>query len=132
MTVQDLQQLFYLEKLIEHEKERLEELRASTGLKSPVLSAMPKAPGARDKLGDLVPKIMDQEEEIARNLKKYAEAREKLLCYINHVPNARIKMMMILRFIDQKSWQEVAEIIGGKETEYSVKHAVYRYVERMP
>lgn len=131
MTVQELQQLFYLEKLIEHERERLEELRASAGLKSPLLSDMPKAPGARDKLGDLVPKIVDQEAEIAKSIKKYSETRERLLRYINHVPNARIKMIMILRFIDQKPWQEVADIIGGKETEYSVKHAIYRYVERM-
>ena len=132
MTVQELQQLFYLEKLIEHEKERLEELRASAGLKSPLLSDMPKAPGARDKLGDLVPKIVDQEAEIAKSIKKYSETRERLLRYINHVPNARIKMIMILRFVDQKPWQEVADLLGGKETEYSVKKTIYRYVERMP
>ena len=36
---------------------------------------------------------------------------------------------MILRFIHQKTWQEVANAIGGKETEYSVKHTCYRYVE---
>ena len=124
--------MFYLEKLIEHEKERLEELRASAGLKSPLLSDMPKAPGARDKLGDLVPKIVDQEAEIAKSIKKYSETKERLLWYINHVPNARIKMIMILRFVDQKPWQEVADLLGGKETEYSVKKTIYRYVERMP
>lgn len=132
MTVQELQQLFYLEKLIAHEEERLEELRASAGLKSPLLSDMPKAPGAQDKLGQIVPKIIDQEEEIARAIKRYSATREKLLRYINRVPNARIKMIMILRFVDQKPWQEVADILGGRETEYSVKHAIYRYVERMP
>jgi DNA-directed RNA polymerase specialized sigma subunit len=132
VTVQELQQLFYLEKLIEHEKERLEELRASAGLKSPLLSDMPKAPGARDKLGDLVPKIVDQEAEIAKSIKQYSETKERLLRYINHVPNARIKMIMILRFVDQKPWQEVADLLGGKETEYSVKKTIYRYVERMP
>ncbi len=128
MTVQELQQLFYLEKLIEHERERLDDLRASAGLKSPVLSDMPKAPGIRDKVGDLVPKIVDQEEEINQSIKTYAETKEKLLRYINHVPNARIKMIMILRFIDQKPWQEVADVIGGKETEYSVKKTLYRYL----
>lgn len=131
MTVKELQQLFYLEKIIQHEQDRLDELRASVGLHSPGLSDMPKAPGARDKLGDTVPKIVDQEEEIAREIEHYSAVREKLLNYINRVPNARIKMIMILRFIDQKPWQEVADIIGGRETEYSVKHAVYRYVERI-
>lgn len=129
MTVQELQQLFYLGKLIEREQDRLETLRSAVSVKSPILSDMPRAPGAKDKLGDIVPEIVEQEAEITRRLQLYTETRDRLMAYINRAPNARIKMMLILRFIDQKSWQEVADIIGGKETEYSVKHAVYRYVE---
>ena len=128
MTVKELQQLFYLEKIIQHEQDRLDELRASVDLHSPGLSDMPKAPGARDKLGDTVPKIVDQEAEIRKNIRIYSQTKEKLLKYINGVPFVRIKMIMILRFIDQKPWQEVAEEIRGKETEYSVKKAVYRYL----
>ncbi len=129
MTVQELQQLFYLNKLIEHERERLEELRSALSLQSPVLTDMPKAPGAKDKIGTIVPSIIDQEAEIEKNLQAYMEARDKLTEYINRVPNARIKTILILRFIDQKPWQEVAEAIGGRETEYSVKQACYRYVD---
>ncbi len=128
MTVKELQQLFYLERIIQHEKDRLDELRASVDLHSPGLSDMPKAPGARDKLGDTVPKIVDQEAEIRKTIWKYSQTKERLLSFINSVPFVRIKMIMILRFIEQKSWQEVAEEIGGKETEYSVKKAVYRYL----
>ena len=128
MTVKELQQLFYLERIIQHEKDRLDELRASVDLHSPGLSDMPKAPGAKDKLGDTVPKIVDQETEILKNIRLYSQTKERLLRYINGVPFVRIKMIMILRFIEQKSWQEVAEEIGGKETEYSVKKAVYRYL----
>ena len=129
MTIQELQQLFYLEKLIESEKNRLEDLIAAADVKSPVLSDMPKAPGVRDKLGDIVPAIIDQKTEIQKSLLQYEETREALLRYINHVPNARIKLIMILRFVDQKSWQEVADAIGGKETEHSVKQACYRYMD---
>ena len=129
MTVQELQQLFYLNKLIEHERERLEELRSALSLQSPVLTDMPKAPGAKDKIGTIVPSIIDQEAEIEKNLRTYTAARDKLTEYINRVPNARIKTILILRFIDQKPWQEVAEVIGGRETEYSVKQACYRYVD---
>jgi len=128
VTVKELQQLFYLERIIQHEKDRLDELRASVDLHSPGLSDMPKAPGAKDKLGDTVPKIVDQETEILKNIRLYSQTKERLLRYINGVPFVRIKMIMILRFIEQKSWQEVAEEIGGKETEYSVKKAVYRYL----
>lgn len=129
MTIQELQQLFYLGKLIEHEQDRLEALRSAVSLQSPVLSDMPKAPGRRDKLGDVVPRIVDQEAEIAESIRKYKETRDRLMRYINTVPNARIKMILILRFIDQKSWEEVADVIGGKETGDSARMCVTRYLE---
>ena len=129
MTVYDLQQLVYLEQLIQCEQDRLDELRDQAGLHSPGFSDMPKAPGAKDKLGELVPKIVDQEAEIKESIRKYSMARERILRFINHIPNPRIKLIMIKRFINQQSWSEIAESIGGKETEYSVKHIVYRYLE---
>lgn len=129
MTVRELQQLHYLGRLIEREKERLEDLRSAVSLKSPVLTDMPKAPGVRDRIGDVVPEIVDQEAEIIRNLKRYAEERDRLQAYIDRTPNHRMRLILSLRFMDQLPWQEVADRIGGRETEYSVKQACYRYVE---
>ena len=129
MTVQELQQLFYLNRLIEREQDKLDDLRSAAGLKSPAFSDMPKAPGARDKIGELVPKIVDQEREIEQNLQAYTETRDRLQDYIRRVPNTRIKLILSLRFLDMLPWQEVADAIGGKETEYSVKQACYRYVD---
>lgn len=129
MTVQELQQLFYLNRLIEREQDKLDDLRSAAGLKSPAFSDMPKAPGAHDKIGELVPKIVDQEREIEQNLQAYTETRDRLQDYIRRVPNTRIKLILSLRFLDMLPWQEVADAIGGKETEYSVKQACYRYVD---
>ncbi len=129
MIVQELQQLFYLNRLIEREQDKLDDLRSAAGLKSPAFSDMPKAPGAHDKIGELVPKIVDQEREIEKILRAYTETRTRLEAYIRNVPNARIKLILTLRFLDQKPWQEVADTIGGRETEYSVKQACYRYVD---
>ncbi len=129
MTVYDLQQLVYLEQLIQCEQDRLDELRDQAGLHSPGLSDMPKAPGAKDKLGELVPKIVDQEAEIQANIKKYSDTRERILRFINHIQNPRIKLIIIKRFINQQSWPDIANDIGGKETEYTVKQCVYRYLE---
>ncbi len=128
MTVKDLEQLYYLEKMIQHENKRLDELRASVDLHSPGFSDMPKAPGARDKLGEVVPEIVDQEEEIKHSLLEYEETKQKLLHFIRHVPNTRIRLIMMLRYIDKKTWQGVADELGGKETENSVKKTVYRYL----
>jgi len=128
VTVKELQQLFYLDKMIKLELDRLEELRASLDLHSPGLSDMPKAPGVRDKIGDVVPEIVDQAKRIEKNIQIYQKKKERLVRYIDSVPFVRVKMIMTLRYVDQKSWQEVADIIGGRETEYSVKKVVYRYL----
>ena len=129
MTIGELNQLAYLGKAIEMESERLRALRESVDVKSPIITDMPKAPGARDKLGETVPQIVDQEAEVDHNIRRLTALKDKLTAFIDKTGNARMKMILRLRFEEQKSWQEVAEFIGGKETEYSVKQACYRYVE---
>lgn len=126
--MEELQQLFYLDKLIQNELTRLEALREAADIKSPALTTMPRAPGAKDKLGDIVPQIADLEQEIEENIRIYAETRDRLLKYINRVPNARIKLIMILRFIEQRPWEEVADVVGGKETGDSARMCVTRYL----
>ncbi len=130
MTLGDLQQLFYLDKLIERQKEMLEDLHEKLGLHSPTISDMPKSPGAKDKIGDIVPEIADQAVELDKQIQLMEKKRKELTEYIMKVPNIRIRLILIYRYLDQLPWMEVADKIGGKETEYSVKHTVYRYIER--
>ncbi len=130
MTVQELSQLGYLERLIRKQQARLEELREAADVKSPALSGMPKSPGAGDRIGEIVSEIVDRETALEESIAKYTELRNRLTEFIDRIPNARIKLIMILRFIDRKSWLDVADEAGEDETEYSVKHAVYRYLER--
>ena len=128
MTLSELNELYYLDQLIETEQARLSELREAADVRSPILSDMPRAPGARDRLGDLVLSIVDQEAEIEQSLLRCTRLRARLNTYTNTLPNARIKLIMIKHFLQQKTWQQVAAEIGGKETEYSVKNACYRYI----
>ena len=129
MTMQDLSQVFYLEREIEIETDRLRRLRESADVKSPIISDMPKAPGAHDKLGEIVPRIADQETELVELICKLKEEKDKLKTYIKSVPFSRVRLIMTLRFIDQLSWQAVADAVGGKETEGSVKMTVIRYLK---
>ena len=129
MTIEDLQELFYLDKLIDFENERLENLRAKLDLHSPTISDMPKASGARDKIGDIVPEIVDKTRELETDIQDLEERRLRLQEFIRVIPNIRIRIIMSRRFIDQMTWTEVAAKIGGRETEDTVKKAVYRYLE---
>lgn len=129
MTVKELSELHYLDGMIKHETERLEELRDAADVKAQVITGMPTAHGAHDRIGEVIPRIVDMQREIEDNIKGYRERRERILKFIHSAPQVRLRLIMALRFIDQRSWQEVADEIGGKETEYSVKQACYRYVE---
>ena len=130
MTLEELNQLHSLKTFIVHEQDRLDDLRASLQLKSPILSEMPKAPGAKDKLGETVPVIVDEERMIQDNIEMCTRLQNRLLEYIHGIKDIKLKFIMTLRYIDNLSWMEVADRIGGKETENSVKSAVYRYVGR--
>ena len=129
MTVRELSQLYYINAAIEMMRDQLEEMREAADVRSPSMSDMPKAPGARDKIGDIVPRIADKEAEIRAMMREMEHKRAELTRYINTVPNVRIRLIMQLRFLRLLTWQEVAEVIGGKETEYSVKQTCYRFLK---
>ena len=130
MTLGELNQLHRLKGFIVQEQDRLDDLRASLELKSPILSDMPKNPGAKDKLGETVPKIVDEEQLIQANIETCTQLRNRLMTFIYGIGDLKIRQIFILRFIEDLPWMEVADRVGGRETESSVKNAVYRYVER--
>lgn len=129
MTIEDLRELFYLDKLIDYENEQLDNLRAKLDLHSPAISDMPKASGAKDKIGEVVPEIVDKTRQIEMDVRDLEERRNCLQEFIRVLPNIRIRLIMSLRFIDRLPWTMVAEKIGGMETEDTVKKACYRYLE---
>ena len=133
MTIEELNQLQSLKTFIAHERERLENMRESLGLKSPVITDMPKKPGASDKIGDTMPKIVDEEVLIEDTIRQCTEMQNRLVLYIHQVPDVKIKMFMTLRFIDGMSWNDVADYVDpgtGKYTADAVRMAVVNYLKR--
>lgn len=66
MTIKELSQLYYLNREIEMDKNRLANLESIvTSASSPELSGMPRAPGANDKVSRYVAEILDLQAIIA-------------------------------------------------------------------
>ena len=68
---------------------------------------------------------------------KYCTARlraeqelDKLIDYITDIPDSQIRQIFNLRFIDGYKWKTVADIVGGGNTEASMKMAVTRYLQK--
>ena len=49
--------------------------------------------------------------------------------FIAGLDDSRMRRIITLRFIDNLSWNKVADRIGGNNTEDSVKKAFYRFME---
>lgn len=129
MNLKHLSQLYYLDKLIQRDERRLEQLRARLTNITPKLSGMPGSPGASDKIGEGVAELVDLAERIKQERANFEQEKAKLEHYLRCIEDTQLRLIFILRFVDLKSWNEVAASIGGNNTEGSVKQACYRYLK---
>ena len=50
--------------------------------------------------------------------------------FIASIPDSRMRRIINLRFIENLSWQQVANRIGGNNTENGIKSAFHRFMEK--
>jgi len=130
MTLKELSQLYYLNREIEMDMRRLEELRAKAeNPSSGKLSGMPKSPNVERKLERYISEIVDLAAIISTKQQRCIHERNRLERYINDIPDSITRMIFTLRFINGFSWYQVAEHIGGRNTDKSVSKACYRYLD---
>ena len=133
MTLDELNQFRTLRTLIEHEREKLAELRAATLPHSPRLDGMPHAPGVHDVIGNIVPQVIDLEEEIKANLETYQNEWLRIHQWIETVPDLRVRLICKLRFEDGYSWEGVADYMddgSGKVTSDACRVCISNFLKR--
>lgn len=132
MTLKELSQLFYLNREIETEKERLEQLKSEAqGLSGGKLAGMPAASGrTSDKLARCIAEIVDTEAIIASKLMQCLHERNRLERYIADIPDSLTRMIFTYRFINGLPWEQVAACIGGGNSAGSVRMMCYRYLKK--
>jgi hypothetical protein len=107
----------------------LEDLRARLVNISPKLSGMPAKPGASDTIGESVPAILDLEQKIRQEKEVFEREKAEMEIFLRGIQDTQTRLIFILRFVDLKSWNEVAAHIGGGNTEGSVRMACYRHLK---
>jgi hypothetical protein len=130
MTLKELSQLYYLNREIELDQQRLEELRAKAESPSaPKLDGMPHNPTVESRLERYIAEIVDLSAIITAKQVRCIHERNRLERYINDIDDSRTRMIFALRFVNGLSWVQVAAHIGGGNTDKSVSKACYRYLE---
>lgn len=157
MTVKELSQLYWLNREIESDQERLasldaeirkdEEQLASLEVKAsspsgPNYDGMPKSPTYGNPLENTVIRIIELKNIIERKKALRSDCamtiqakqilclteRNKLERYIADLPDSLLRMIFTFRFINGLTWAQVSEHIGVRTTEDSVKKMCYRYL----
>lgn len=131
MTLKELSQLYYLNREIKADQNRLDELNRMIGAPSvPPISDMPRAPhGVDSKVERLAAEIVDLQAIIAARQIQCIHERARLERWISDIPDSLTRLIFTYRFVDCLSWKRVADAVGGGNTEGGVKMICYRYLD---
>lgn len=131
MTLKELSQLYYLNREIERDQERLEKLRASASAPgAPNYDGMLKSPSFENRLERYIAEIVDLEAIIQAKITQCLHERARLERYIAEIPDSLTRQIFQLRFINGLTWVQIAFSVGGGNTEEGVRKRVYRYLEQ--
>ena len=115
MTLKELSQLYYLNREIEMDKRRLQELEVKALPGAQVLTGMPHAPGVTDKVGECVAEIADLRGIIEAKCQQCLYERSRLERYISSIDDSLLRQIFTYRFVNGLPWRQVAACIGGGE-----------------
>lgn len=130
MTLKELSQLYYLNREIAADQRRLDELNRTIGASIPGLSDMPRSPQLPEsKVERMAAEIVDLQAIIAARQIQCIHERARLERWISEIPDSLTRQIFLLRFAECLSWSQVANRVGGNNTEGSVKMICYRYLD---
>ena len=131
MTLKELSQLYYLNREIEIDQQRIDELRAKAANPSAgQLTGMPQNPTIESKLERYIAEIVDLSVIISTKQQRCIHERNRLERYINDIPDSLTRQIFTLRCVNGLNWVQIAAHIGGGNTELGVKQRFYRFVRK--
>lgn len=128
MTLEELNQHLELREKLVKAQEILASLRDKAYPGAAKMTGMPRTPGVSDKVGSLAVEIADMETYITEMEAEIREKEAPVLQFIQSIDDVQLRMIFRLRFLRALSWGEVAFVVGGGNTEESVKKMCYRHL----
>lgn len=108
-----LQQIRRLDTKINRDIEELHRLKAMVTKITPTLKQdVVSGGGTQDKLAEAMSKIIDFEEEINREIDCFVDARKAVTATIDKVEDARLHTVLNMRYVQFKTWEQIACYMG--------------------
>lgn len=109
MTAKEyLNQAYYLNRTIEVKTKRAERLKALATSCSTNLSDMPKSPNhAKSPMEEALVKLLDLQDEIAKDIKKFVELNRKIAEAIRTVNDIEVEYVLEERYLNFRKWEDI-------------------------
>ena len=127
MDIKELSNLYYISKEIKRLESELEEI---TEIGSSIISGMPHSSGVGDKVQNLVFKRQTLIEKIVKKQIQYIDEKIKMENFINDIDNPKVRLIARLRFIEFKSWYEIADEVTPDDKELVDRTSPYNTLKR--
>lgn len=128
MTLDELNAHLMLVQKLNTARDMLRSMHDSV-LRASSYDGMPHASGAGDKVAALAIKCAEQEKIVERYESLVKASAASVNAWIATISDNRTNLIFYLRFVCGYEWQDVADVIGGKNTEAAVKSQCYRYLQ---
>lgn len=130
MTKNELYNIRYIRIEIERINGRIERLEAAAE-QTVAGSGGGRSSGISDKVGNNAAKIADLKTELIKYKNKIEAEECAVMRFLSTLENARLRLIIQLFFIDCKSWQGVADELGGDATENGCKQYFKRKMQEL-
>lgn len=109
-----LQQVRKLNVLIEQKRKQVKNLKEfAESITVPMdKERVSSSPTSLDKIGEIVAKIIDLENEINCDIDKYIELKKEVIGVIDSVEDARLMNLLYERYLNFKTWDNIAAGMG--------------------
>ena len=131
ITLQDLNDYLDMNKLIEIYNEKLDDLEYKISHPSQrPLDATPRSRNSKDALGDSIAELVDRKNKVHKMIIEIENKRKIIEDFFNQVKPIRLRVLLIERYCNGKTWRE-ASFDAEYGSEESAKKEAYRYLKRL-
>ena len=86
------------------EIDRLKEI--ATSVSNPLSPNLAKS-GNDDKIGTIITKIIDYQEDVAAQIDYYIDLKKQIVAEIESIESVEVMQLLYLKYIDGKTWKEI-------------------------
>lgn len=128
-TRKELSQLYYLKREIRSDEQRLLELEAAATSITQNISGMPGSGRKSDKTA-IGAEIADLKRIISSKNEMCIAHYNRIMRYVASIDDSLIRQVITYRHVDMMKWRDIAQKIGGGNSEDGIRMAYKRYLEK--